>query len=322
MEKCGEKNQMKLEFKPLTVEAVSVVRPYFGLRSNRTCDSVPLESFIWRKYYHVRYAISRYGGVQWLMEHNGRYVSAMPICSEENLRDCFEEIVAYFNEELHQPFEIFLADEEGVKALGLTEQTDRFLVEERTELRDYLYDGEKLRTLSGRKLHKKKNNLNFFQKSYEGRYEYRSLNCVNRDEIWRFLDKWRVTKGEDVEKHLDYEVEGIHDILKNCGSFSIRMGGVYIDGQLEGFTIGSYNQREDMAIIHIEKANPEIRGLYQYINQQFLVHEFPNVPLVNREDDLGLEGLRKAKMSYAPIDFAKKYKVLQLPSSWQESCEP
>ena len=86
----------------------------------------------------------------------------------------------------------------------------------------------------------------------------------------------------------------------------MRMAGVYIDGQLEAFTIGSLNVRENMAVIHIEKANPEIRGLYQFINQQFLINEFPEAELVNREDDVGMEGLRKAKMSYCPIGFAKK----------------
>jgi len=89
------------------------------------------------------------------------------------------------------------------------------------------------------------------------------------------------------------------------------MFGVYIDGTLEAFTIGSYNPAENMAVIHIEKANPEIRGLYQFINQQFLVQEFPDVALVNREDDLGQEGLRHAKMSYNPCGFARKYLVQQ-----------
>ena len=90
------------------------------------------------------------------------------------------------------------------------------------------------------------------------------------------------------------------------------MGGVYIDGQMEAFTIGSYNPVENMAVIHIEKANPEINGLYQFINQQFLIEEFPEVEWVNREDDMGLEGLRKAKMTYYPADYARKYLVEQL----------
>ena len=124
-------------------------------------------------------------------------------------------------------------------------------------------------------------------------------------------DRWREGKGDEVEEHLDYEVEGIHEILKQCLDLDIRMFGVYIDGTLEAFTIGSYNPAENMAVIHIEKANPEIRGLYQFINQQFLVQEFPDVALVNREDDLGQEGLRHAKMSYNPCGFARKYLVQQ-----------
>ena len=63
-------------------------------------------------------------------------------------------------------------------------------------------------------------------------------------------------KGDEVEQHLDYEVEGIHEILRQCLELDIRMSGVYIDGKLEAFTIGSYNPTENMAVIHIEKANP------------------------------------------------------------------
>ena len=68
------------------------------------------------------------------------------------------------------------------------------------------------------------------------------------------------------------------------------MGGIYIDGKLEAFSLGVYGKAERMAVIHVEKANPEIRGLYPFICQQFLLHEFPDALLVNREDDIGLEG--------------------------------
>ena len=85
-----------------------------------------------------------------------------------------------------------------------------------------------------------------------------------------------------------------------------------MDGELEAFSVGSFNSREKMAVIHIEKANPDFPGLYQYINQQFLIHEFPEAELVNREDDMGLDGLRQAKMSYAPVGFAKKFRIRQL----------
>ena len=68
----------------------------------------------------------------------------------------------------------------------------------------------------------------------------------------------------------------------------------------------------NMALIHIEKANPVIRGLYPFINQQFLVHEFSDAEFVNREEDLGIEGLRKAKLSYHPVRFVEKYTVREV----------
>ena len=302
---------MSLTFKRIEAEDIADLNPFFGLRPNKTCDSVILDSFLWREYYDVRYAVSDGKAVQWLMREGDSVHSAMPMCKEEDLPHYFNEIVRYFNEELKRPFKIYLADEEAVEYLKLKDNPD-FEVIEQEDLKDYLYDGEALRTLSGKKLHKKKNNLNNFTKSYEGRYEYRRLICSDRYDVWNLLAKWREQKGDDVEKHMDYEVEGIHEILRNCGVLQIRMGGVYIDNEMQAFTIGSYNPLENMAVIHIEKADPAIRGLYQYINQQFLLHEFPDVPLVNREDDLGIEGLRKAKMSYNPCGFARKYQVKQI----------
>ena len=301
---------MSLEFKPIEATDLIKITPFVGLRPNKACDSVALDSFLWREYYHVQFAISGDKAVQWLMELDGEPYSAMPLCRQEDLESSFCEIVDYFNQVLKKPLRIYLADEEAVQYLNL--DAARFEGKEQEEIKDDLYDGEALRTLAGKKLHKKKNNYNAFVKAYEGRIEYRKLCCSDREDVWKFLDFWRQQKGDDVEEHLDYEVRGIHDILKNCSEMAVEMGGVYVDGRMEAFTIGSLNPLENMAVIHIEKANPEMRGLYQYINREFLVHAFPDVALVNREDDMGLEGLRKAKMSYNPIAFARKYSVTQI----------
>lgn len=301
---------MSLEFKKIEVNSIQEMLPFYAMRHNMTCDSVFLESYVWKDYYNVRYAIWENKALLWLMENEGRCFSAMPLCREEDLPGAFAAIEEYFNEELGYPLVINLADEYAVKYLNLPE--DKYLVEEQVDSRDYLYNGDAMRSLAGKKLHKKKNRVNAFKREYEGRYEYRRLCCSDSHDVWVFLDRWRQQKGEEVEEHLDYEVKGIHDILKNCSEFSIHMGGVYIDGQMEAFTIGSYNPVENMAVIHIEKANPEINGLYQFINQEFLIEEFPEAEWVNREDDMGLEGLRKAKMTYYPADYARKYLVEQL----------
>lgn len=302
---------MDLQFHPVTADDMEILRPFYGLRPNRTCDSVFLEGFLWKDRYHVQCAVSENRAALWLMRRGEEYFTAMPLCREEDLPYFFHQLETYFEEVLHAPFCISLADEEAVRYLNLDPSV--YLVEEQEDLKDYLYDGEAMRTLSGKKLHKKKNHLNAFLKEYEGRFEYRHLVCSDRADVWRFLERWKAQKDEreggSSEESLDYEVIGIHEILKNCSLLDVSMAGIYIDGHLEAVTIGSYNRLEEMAVIHIEKANAEIRGLYQYINQQFLVNEFPQAKLVNREDDLGLEGLRRAKMSYCPVDFARKYLV-------------
>lgn len=300
---------MNLTFKPVVAEDIDRLRPFYGLRPNKTCDSVFLDSFLWRDYYHVQCAVSEDRAVLWLREQDGVVSTAMPICREEDLPYFFDQLEEYFAAVLHKPFYIALADEEAVQYLGL--DPEKYVVEELTNLKDYLYDAEAMRTLSGKKLHKKKNHLNSFRKEYEGRYEYRRLGCEDRHEVWKFMERWRRQKAEDkvLEDSLEYEVAGIHEILKHCSSLDVRMAAVYVDGQIEAFTVGSMNEREKMAVIHIEKANSDVRGLYQFINQQFLVNEFPEAVLVNREDDVGMEGLRKAKMSYNPIGFARKYTV-------------
>ncbi|MGN0372636.1 MAG: DUF2156 domain-containing protein [Enterocloster sp.] len=303
---------MNLDFKPVEAKDADRLRPFYGLRPNKTCDSVFLDCFLWKDYYHVQCAVSEDRAALWLMEKDGQTSTAMPMCRQEDLPYFFDQLVEYFEKELHKPFYISLADAEAVEYLKL--DPEFFEVKEQEDLKDYLYNGDAMRTLSGKKLHKKKNHLNAFLREYEGRFEYRRLCCSDRHEVWNFMERWRQQKEEAdaMEESLDYEVAGIHEILKNCSGLDVRMAGVYVDGVLEAFTMGSLNELENMAIIHIEKANPEIKGLYQFVNQQFLVNEFPQVALVNREDDVGMEGLRRAKMSYYPCDFARKYSVRKI----------
>ena len=81
-----------------------------------------------------------------------------------------------------------------------------------------------------------------------------------------------------------------------------------VDGNLEAFTLGE-KLNADTAVIHLEKANPEIRGLYAAINQSFLENAWQDTAWVNREQDLGEPGLRKAKLSYHPVGFVRKCRV-------------
>lgn len=287
----------------------NMLKWYFSLRHPGTCESVILDSYLWKHYYNARYYFND-KGLMWVFSNKYESFTNIPLCRNEDLRECFEDIKDYFNHKLGIKLKLYLADEEAMKILDLPQE--EYIIEEDRRYFDYVYDGEGLRTLRGKKYHKKKNHLNAFMKEYEGRYEFKILSCYNTNEIVEFLDEWnQIRQIEDEYRRVDYEIMGIQYVLKNCGMLKFQIGGVYIDGKLEAFSLGSYSKEEETAYIHVEKANPEIRGLYAFINQQFLVHAYPDAVKVNREDDMGLEGLRKAKMSYQPIYLVKKYNIFQ-----------
>ena len=88
----------------------------------------------------------------------------------------------------------------------------------------------------------------------------------------------------------------------------LKGGAILVDNKLIAYTVAE-KISEDMVIIHFEKGSQEYKGVYQAINQMFLEHSCKDFKTVNREQDLGDKGLRKAKLSYNPVDFIKKYKV-------------
>ena len=300
---------MCLSFKNITQNDINKIMPYFNLRSNKTCDSVFLDVFLWKDYYNVKYAIKD-KTLYLIMNIDEEVVASLPICSAEDLKTSLDTLTKYFNEVLNKKLKIFLADENAVNLLNIDKNL--FNVYELEDAKDYLYEAEALKNLTGKKLRKKKNHINAFLKENSGNFEYKTLTCQDKEEVWEFLLRWRLDKGENVEEHLDGELNGIKSILDNCHLLKISMAGVYINKRLEAFTVGSYNDKEEMAIIHIEKANPQIRGLYPFINQQFIINSFPKAKLINREDDLGIEGLRKAKLSYCLVDYARKYRIIQI----------
>lgn len=302
----------EMNFQLLKNRDVKKIMPFYEMRPNRTCDSGMLDTFIWKDYCDVRYCIVEDRALFLLMKDEETYYAALPYCEEQDLPKYFTMLQNYFNEQLHMPLKIYLADEEGVEYLHLKENRN-YLVKEEEDLKDYLYDGESMRTLAGKKLQAKRNQIHKFNRIYEGRWEYRTLSCENEQEIIDFVENWfakKISEEEEVFSLLS-EKQGILEILKDCSLLPFQMGGIYIDNRLEAFSVGTLNRRHNMAVINIEKGNSDFPGIYQVINQQFLLHEFPDAEYVNREDDMGLLGLRRAKSSYQPVDYVRKYMVVQ-----------
>ncbi len=301
-----------MDFKTLKFEDATRLSRIFSLRDNRTCDSTVIDTYIWNGLYKSKIYLEDEAALI-VMEDKDGFFAAMPYCTEDRLVEYFEKLKNYFNTVLNCPLRIQLADEEAMNAIGLFDDPD-YMVNEEIDLKDYLYSAEKMRTLAGGKLSKRRNKINRFSREYAGIWEYRSLSRNDSYIMEEFIDKWverKLSDGTKYEENLMCEKEGIIDVLRNWDKVPFKAGGIFIRGRLEAFTIGSYNPREKMVIISVEKANRDIYGLYQVINQQFLLNTYEDAEIINKEDDMGLEELRFAKKGYRPIGFARKYQVIQ-----------
>ena len=179
---------------------------------------------------------------------------------------------------------------------------------------EYVYLKEKLITLSGRALHKKKNHMNFFLKTYA--YEVKSIDTSMIPEILELTAALKAEKdydGDELES-LNMEEEAIREILQFAEEPRVFSTAVLIDGKIEAFAMGE-RLSEDTAVEHFEKANDRFRGLYQVICSEFCKGLPEEIVYVNREEDMGLENLRHAKEALKPDHMEEKYSGCFLDSS-------
>lgn len=294
-------------FKDIEIDCKNILDKYFDLVDYEACEYCFTTLYMWKDLYNTKYYVEDdFAIVAGEYENKGFII--LPLAKKENMNKAFDFIIKNFEKE-HKQIHLKAINKEVVEYLQSV-YGDRFeYIEERNNF-DYIYDGESLRTLAGRKNQKKRNHLNSFVKEYGDRVEYKKLEEADFDECINLLKEWSKDKEESIE--LNSEFKAIKRIFKNYKKLkdTLKISGIYIDSKLEAFSIGEM-LNDNMAVIHVEKANADIRGLYPYINQQFLLNEFSDVEFVNREEDLGIEGLRKAKLSYHPVKFAEKYTVIE-----------
>jgi len=172
---------------------------------------------------------------------------------------------------------------------------------------DYIYSVQDLINLSGKKYHAKKNHINKFMKLYGDKFRLIDIDADVAARCWEFECTW-YEKRNDKSIGLEYEKRAIQKALKYIDRLKYKGMAVELNGEIKAFTLGE-KLNEQMVLIHIEKADFEIEGLYSFINQQFLKNYWSDCLYVNREEDLGKENIRKAKLSYHPIRFAEKYTI-------------
>ena len=171
---------------------------------------------------------------------------------------------------------------------------------------DYIYLTQELIDLKGKAFHSKKNHLNYFKKTYE--YEYVELTSGMADDAMRFISDFN--KRKEVPAHememLKMEEQAMEDVFKNIEAVGYSAGAILIDGNIEALAIGGKLGKKTITE-HVEKANVEFRGLYQAINNEFCRNVAAKAKYINREEDMGIPNLRKAKLSYKPVKLIEKY---------------
>lgn len=172
---------------------------------------------------------------------------------------------------------------------------------------DYLYDVQELIELKGNRFHKKKNLVNQFINNHD--YTYLPLGPEMIDQALGMQEDWCAWRDCESVETLASENKAISRVLNQWNQLeAIDGGAIQVKGILAAYTIAE-KLPDHTIVIHFEKGCPDFKGSYQAINQMFLAQSSGDGTLVNREQDLGDEGLRKAKLSYNPSDFIKKYKL-------------
>lgn len=174
---------------------------------------------------------------------------------------------------------------------------------------DYVYLRQSLVELKGRDLHAKRNHLNYFHKNYQ--YEYVTLTSEMADDAMRFIADFN--RKKEIPEHemqlLLMEEAAMADVFQNLESVGYTAGAILIDGKIEALSIGGQLNKNTMTV-HVEKANTAFRGLYQAINNEYCKNVPEYIKYVNREEDMGIANLRKAKLSYKPVELVEKYIIL------------
>ena len=209
----------------------------------------------------------------------------------------------------HIPFRMSNIPEELLPEVkGLFETEPKVTLDERFS--EYVYPAEKLVTLSGKKLQSKRNHLYRFRDN-NPTWSFEPISRENIAECKAFADFWFEKSAAEKDEDFEDEIHALNIVFDNYFDMELDGGLIRTSDGVIAFTIGE-PVSEDTFICHFEKANPEINGSYTVINQQFaeyITKKYPNVVYINREEDMGIESLRKAKQSYHPAFLLNKYTV-------------
>lgn len=290
---------MSLNFKPLSLDVMGDYNALFGLCPGKTSDYTFVNIWAWSDERHYELALAR--DMFWPRIGGPSPALWAPV-GEWGAAD-WEKTLA----ELFPGGAQFERTPEELALLWSRLLGNRVELEDQRSEWEYVYSVEELINLRGNRFHKKKNLWRQFYRTYES--SYRELSAADADEILEMQQLWCEWKSCEDIPGFRAENHAIYRVLKNWGHFpDLICGAVYVGENMAAYSVGE-PMGDDMAVIHFEKGLGEYKGIYQAINQAFLEKSCSGFEWVNREQDMGEEGLRQAKESYNPARFLKKYRV-------------
>ncbi len=263
------------------------------------CDYSFANIFIWMKKYNTQFCI--YDGFLILraMLEDGKPVFIFPL-GHGDLKKIILDMIK-FSENNNEQFRIAsLTDEMFAEIKDFLPTT--FEIEYNNAYGDYIYLSEKMIGLSGKKLSAKRNHINKFLSLYGDKYEYTNITPDMIPDCIEMNKKW--CEERNCNK-LESDFCATKTALENFSELGLKGGALKVRGELVAFTLGQPNNAETFNVV-VEKALGHIEGAYTMINREFASRECKDFTYINREEDLGVEGLRKAKLSYYPHRIIEK----------------
>lgn len=266
----------------------------------RNCDLSFSNLCSWRFLYDTQYAIKD-GLLFFKFWANGELAYMMPV-GDGDLKQGVIELIQDSHKE-NKPFRM-LGVCQNMRSDLEAILPNKFAFVTSNDYADYLYLREDLINLKGKKFQSKRNHINKFKKLYPD-YEYDVITPENIDECLKLEEEW--CKVNDCHKFegTGNERRALTYALKNFNQIELTGGLIRVNGKIIAFTFGM-PINEDTFGTHVEKADTTIEGAYNIINQEFAKHIPEQYTYINREEDLGIPGLRKAKESYNPVILLKK----------------
>ena len=296
----------KINLQKLTCKDKPTFDKFFGARYCEHSGYTFTNFFMWRKMRDYLWAVE--DDVLYIFSESAeKFLAWQPIGAQEKMQDAITKILRVAEENRgDRKFMFAVVEKIFAEELARYPHADFDITAERDSF-DYVYLAQDLINLSGRKFHGKNNHLNAFRKEYPAA-EYVPITeeiipkCREELNIWSDLHK----RANPDDPFIGYEQAAIHEIFDHFEAFKLKGGAILIDGKVAAFTFGE-QLNSDTAVIHVEKADQNVRGIYAAINQNFVEHEWSEMIYINREEDMGIDGLRRAKESYRPIKMIEKF---------------